>query len=133
MRAGFQDAGFGDGGFEFTTEAEPPNGFDPLARVGETGVSADGADNHGAGRFDCTGLLDQMLESHVDIGAAPDVEAGGVSVAVNGHGIVQLEEATDPIGVVPMEEKLFDGFAFGVLTDEALAAVTIERDGGFAR
>lgn len=102
------------------------DGLDPFARVGETGVCRDGADNDGAGTLSCVGLLDQVFEGHTEIGAATGVEASGVSVAINRRDIVQIEKAANPLGIMPVEEELLNGVAVGMSADEALAAVAAE-------
>jgi hypothetical protein len=55
-------------------------------------------------------------------------KAGGAGVAVYGAIVAELVVVSEPRGGAPVDEFLFDGFAFGVVADDAAAAVSFEEE-----
>jgi len=86
-----------------------------LAFVVDAGADADGADDAFGGGDDRVGVLDNELGGEAEIGAALLQEAGGAGVAIDGAEIVQAVLVADRIGIVPVEEMLFDAGTFGVV------------------
>ena len=60
--------------------------------------------------------------------AALEEEAGGAGVAVDGAIVVEIVVLRELPGGAPVDKFLFDGFAFGVVTDDAAAAVSFEDE-----
>ena len=60
--------------------------------------------------------------------AALEEKAGGAGVAVDGAVVAKLVVVSEPRGGAPVDEFLFDGFAFGVVADDAAAAVSFEEE-----
>jgi len=106
---------------------------DALDRVGPASIALDataegaggGDDSGGSGRG-VRGVVEDALEDEAEIAAANGVESESVSVAVNrkpGDRFVLIEEFTDGLRAVPMDEKFLDGLALGMMADGAFAAV----------
>lgn len=104
-------------------------GLDPLVRLGEAGIGADDGDDAVSGGLDAVGLLEKEIEDGAKIFAAAGVEAGGACVAVDGGDVerrIIAELIVDGFRAVPVDEKVLDGFAFGVAADFAFAAMMLE-------
>lgn len=107
-------------------EQESPGGLDPSAGVGEAGVGTDGIDDAHRRGFDAVHTFEEKIEDESDVAAAELVEADGMSVAINGGPIGQVEQALDGPGAVPVDEQLLDGLSFGMIANGAFAPVTLE-------
>src|SRR5690348_12154915 len=119
-------------------------GIVPLAVVVEAGgVGAGGGHDGGGSGSDVAGLFENVFEGEAKIAAADFVESDGVSVAIDGDpgdaeavgGVVAgvfggvggvVEIVGDGRGAVPVDEEVFDGFAFRMAADGAFAAMTGE-------
>jgi len=60
--------------------------------------------------------------------AALQEKAGGAGVAVDGAIVAELVVVSEPRGGAPVDEFFFDVFAFGVVADDAAAAVAFEDE-----
>ena len=116
----------------------------PLAvGVNAGGVGAGGGHDGGGSGSDVAGLFENVLEGEAEVAAANFVESHGVRVTIDGDpgdaeavggfvasvlGVVGsiVEIVGDGIGAVPMDEEVFDGFAFGMAADAAFAAMAGE-------
>lgn len=108
------------------------------------GVGASGGHDGGGSGSDVAGLFKNVLEGEAEVAAADVVEADGVSVTIDGDpgdaeaagcgfiaGVFSViggvvEEVGDGVGAVPVDEEVFDGFAFGMAADGAFAAMAGE-------
>jgi hypothetical protein len=109
-------------------------GVDPASFGGEAGVGAHGAEDDAAGYLHVVNLLDEGIESRVDIFAAAGSKAGGMGVSVDRGVVSQAVFPHDLAGVTPDEEVRFDFFAARVAADTALTGVAekVWRDVDFA-
>jgi hypothetical protein len=60
--------------------------------------------------------------------AALEEKAGGAGVAVDGAIVAELVVVSEPRGGAPVDKFFFDGFAIGVVADDAAAAVAFEEE-----
>lgn len=107
------------------------------------GVGARGGHDGGGSGSDVAGLFENVLEGEAKIATADFVESDGVSVTIDGHpgdaeavgGVIAsvfgviggvVEEVGDGVGAVPVDEEVFDGFAFGMAADGAFAGMAGE-------
>jgi len=107
-------------------------GLDPLLCGGEASIGADDGDDAVSSGRDVRGAFEDEIEDGAKISAALFEEAGGAGMAIDGRPVerrVDAQFAFDVARRVPVDEKLFDGFAFRVIADPAFAAVKLE--GGF--
>ena len=72
-------------------------------------------------------MIDDVGGGEFDVEQAAIVEAGGVGVAVDGAGVVEIVVRGDGVTALPVEEVEFDVFAVLVVADFAFAGVTVER------
>lgn len=77
-------------------------------------------------------MLDEAFDNSADVLTAEDVEAGGVPMAVNDVGIVQMEKGAYIAAAVPIEIDLLDSVNVGMAANAAFAAVAFEAGNGFA-
>ncbi|HEV2488951.1 MAG TPA: hypothetical protein VGT03_04020 [Candidatus Acidoferrales bacterium] len=103
------------------------DGLVPPHRVAEAGVGANGFDVGRGSELEFFAALENVFDGEEVIAAAPVVEAGGMSVAIEDAAIVEIEIAGDVVGAAPMDEGFFDGFEIGMMADGAFAAVAVER------
>ena len=97
--------------------------LDPFARVGDAGVSADGADDTFGRWGNVLGLLDDQSQGEAEIPAALREKTEGMGVAVDGGASGELEFVGDAGNGAPVEESFLDGVALRVLADAAAALV----------
>lgn len=119
---------------DFIDDVDALLGFDPPVLVGEAGIGADGGDDSVSGGLNVCGAFEEKIEDGAKVLAALGVEAGGTRVAVDGRpveGVINGEQAADGLRTVPVDEKLLDGFAVGMIADCAFAAVALEAGFGF--
>ena len=103
------------------------DGFGPADGVAEAGVGANGFNVRRGSEFDVVAAFEDVLDGEEIVAAALLIKAGGVSVAIENATIAEIEFVDDVDGVVPVEEFFLDGFAFGMMTDGAFAAVAFEK------
>lgn len=106
-------------------------GLVPVAFVVEAGIGADGADNVVCRGCDVSGVLEDQAEAVAELVGTLLEEAEGVSVAVDAAAMAEVEFFSDFGGADPAEEVVFDGFAVGMLADDAADAVVVEAGGAF--
>src|SRR5579862_3212587 len=102
--------------------------FGPAAVAVDAAVGAHSAKDGVAGEGYVVNGFDEGVESGVEAFAALEQKAGGASVAVDGAVVAELVVVSEPRGGAPVDEFLFDGFAFGVMADDAAAAVSFEEE-----
>ena len=102
--------------------------FGPAAVAVDAAVGAHGAEDGVAGECYVVDRFDEGIEGGVQTFAALEEQAGGAGVAVDGAIVVELVVLREFPGGAPVDEFLFDGFAFGVVADDAAAAVAFEDD-----
>jgi hypothetical protein len=102
--------------------------FGPAAVAVDAAVGAHGAENRVAGEGYVVDGFDEGVEGGVQTFAALEEKAGGAGVAVDGAIVAELVVVSEPRGGAPVDEFLFDGFAFGVVADDAATAVAFENE-----
>jgi hypothetical protein len=102
--------------------------FGPAAVAVDAAVGAHGAKDRVAGEGYVVDGFDEGVEGGVQTFAALEEKAGGASVAVDGAIVGELVVLGELPGGAPVDEFLFDGFAFGVVADDAAAAVSFEEE-----
>ena len=103
-------------------------GFVPLAVVVDAGEGADGADDGVGCGNDALGLFDEETEGVSGLFRSHSEEAEGVGMSVNDASVSEVEFVGDGGWTMPMEDRSFDVFAFGVIADGALGRVVVEAD-----
>ena len=101
--------------------------FGPAAVAVDAAVGAHGAKDRVAGKGYVIDGFDEGVEGGMEAFAALQEEAGGAGVAVDGAIVAELVVVSEPRGGAPVDEFLFDGFAFGMVADDAAAAVSFEE------
>jgi hypothetical protein len=94
----------------------------------DAAVGAHGAKDRVAGEGYVVNGFDEGVEGGVQTFAALEEKAGGAGVAVDGAIVAELVVVSEPRGGAPVDEFLFDGIAFGVVADDAAAAVSFEEE-----
>jgi hypothetical protein len=102
--------------------------FGPAAVAVDAAVGAHGAEDRVAGECYVVDGFDEGVEGGVQTLAALEKQAGGAGVPVDGAVVVELVVLSELPGGAPVDEFLFDGFAFGVVADDAAAAVSFEEE-----
>jgi hypothetical protein len=102
--------------------------FGPAAVVVDAAVGAHGAKDRVAGECYVVNGFDESVEGGVQTFAALEEKAGGTGVTVDGSIVAELVVVSEPRGGAPVDEFLFDVFAFGVVADDAAAAVAFEDE-----
>src|SRR5580704_13929256 len=102
--------------------------FCPAAVAVDAAVGAHGAKDGVAGEGYVIDGFDEGVEGGVQTFAALEEKAGGAGVAVDGAIVAELVVVSEPRGGAPVDEFLFDGIAFGVVADDAAAAVSFEEE-----
>src|SRR3984957_13553673 len=100
--------------------------FGPAAVAVDAAVGAHGAEDRVAGECHVIDRFNEGVEGGVQAFAALEEKTGGAGVAVDGAIVGELVVVSEPRGGSPMDEFLFDGFAFGVVADDTAAAVPFE-------
>ena len=101
--------------------------FGPAAVAVDAAVGAHGAEDRIAGEGYLVDGFDEGVEGGVKAFATLEKQAGGAGVAIDGAVVVELVVLRELPGGAPVDEFLFDGFAFGVVADDAAAAVAFEE------
>lgn len=109
-------------------DADAALGFVPATvGVNATAECASGGDDGGGSGVDVGGLFDDEFEGEAKIASADFIEAESVGVAIDGDPIdaaaVVFVILGDGSGAVPVDEEVFDDFAFGMVADGAFAAM----------
>ena len=115
--------GVGGGG-----ELDSGGDFGPAAVAVDAAVGAHGAEDRVAGEGYVINGFDEGVEGGVQTFAALEEKAGGAGVAVDGAVVGELVVVSEPRGGAPVDEFLYDGFAFGMVADDAAAAVAFEEE-----
>jgi hypothetical protein len=102
--------------------------FGPAAVAVDAAVGAHRAKDRVAGEGYVVDGFDEGVEGRVQTFAALEEQAGGAGVAVDGAVVGELVVLSELPGGAPVDEFLFDGFAFGVVADDAAAAVSFEEE-----
>src|SRR5580704_5126524 len=102
--------------------------FCPAAVAVDAAVGAHGAKDGVAGEGYVIDGFDEGVEGGVQTFAALEEKAGSAGVAVNGAIVAELVVVSEPRGGTPVDEFFFDGIAFGVVADDAAAAVSFEEE-----
>src|SRR6202007_539920 len=102
--------------------------FGPAAVAVDAAVGAHGAEDRVAGEGYVVNGFDEGVEGGVQTFAALEEKAGGAGVAVDGAVVIEFVVLRELPGGAPMDEFLFDGFAFGVVADDTAAAVAFEDE-----
>ena len=102
--------------------------FGPAAVAVDAAVGAHGAEDRVAGEGYVIDGFDEGVEGGVQAFAALEEKAGGAGVAVDGAIVAELVVLRELPGGAPVDEFLFDGFAFGVVANDAAAAVAFEEE-----
>ena len=128
--ATFEVRGLGCGGWAVVGSGELDLGgdFGPAAVAVDAAVGAHGAKDGVAGERYIVDGFDEGVEGGVQTFAALEEQAGGAGVAVDGAIVGELVVLRELPGGAPVDEFLFDGFAFGVVADDAPAAVSFEEE-----
>jgi hypothetical protein len=101
--------------------------FGPAAVVVDAAVGAHGPKDRVAGECYIVDGFDEGVEGGVQTFAALEEQTGGAGVAVDGAVVGEFVVLRELPGGAPVDEFLFDGFAFGVVADDAAAAVPFEE------
>ena len=101
--------------------------FGPAAVAVDAAVGAHGAEDRVAGECYVVDGFDEGVEGGVQTFAALQEQAGGPGMAVDGAVVGKLVVLSELPGGAPVDELLFDSFAFGVVADDAAAAVPFEE------
>ncbi len=102
--------------------------FGPAAVAVDAAVGAHGAEDGVAGEGYVVDGFDEGVEGGVQTLAALEEKAGGAGVTVDGAVVAEFVILRELPGGAPVDEFLFDGFAFGVVADDAAAAVPFEDE-----
>ena len=102
--------------------------FGPAAVAVDAAVGAHGAKDCVAGEGYVIDGFDEGVEGWVQTFAALQEKAGGAGVAVDGAIVAELVVVSESRGGAPVDKFFFDGFAFGVVADDAAAAVAFEDE-----
>ena len=102
--------------------------FGPAAVAVDAAVGAHGAEDRVAGEGYVIDGFDEGVEGGVQTFAALEEQADGAGVAVDGAVVIEFVVLRELPGGAPVDEFLFDGFAFGVVADDAAAAVAFEEE-----
>jgi hypothetical protein len=102
--------------------------FGPAAVAVDATVGAHGAEDCVAGEGYVVNGFDEGVEGGVQTFAALEEKAGGAGVAVDGAVVGELVVVSEPRGGAPVDKFFFDGFAFGVVANNAAAAVAFEEE-----
>ena len=102
--------------------------FGPAAVAVDAAVGAHGAKDRVASKCYVVDGFDEGVEGGVQTFAALEEKAGGAGVAVDGAVVGKLVVPRELPGGSPVNEFLFDGFAFGVVADDAATAVPFEDE-----
>ncbi len=100
--------------------------LDPFPGVIDMGVGVDGADDVAGRNLDFACLLEEAFEHGADIPLAPRPKPSDMGMAVNGVAAGEAVFVGDNLGAAPLEESCFDGAAFRVAADAALARVAFK-------
>jgi hypothetical protein len=98
--------------------------LDPSAVVGDAGVGPDGANDGVAGNCRAVAVLQNAIERGAHVAGAASVEPCGAGVAID-HALVDLVGLTDVVGMLPLDELVFDFVALGVAANEAPAFMAL--------
>ena len=102
--------------------------FGPAAVAVDAAVGAHGAEDRVAGEGYVVDGFDEGVEGGVQTFAALEKQADGTGVTVDGAIVGELVVLGELPGGAPVDEFLFDSFAFGVVADDAAAAVSFEKE-----
>ena len=102
--------------------------FGSAAVAVDTAVGAHGAKDRVAGECHVVDGFDEGVEGGVQTFAALEEQADGAGVAVDGAVVGELVVLSELPGCAPVDEFLFDSFAFGMVADDAAAAVAFEQE-----
>ena len=102
--------------------------FGPAAVAVDAAVGAHGAKDRVAGEGYVIDGFDEGVEGGVQTFAALEQKAGGAGVAVDGAIVAELVVVSESRGGAPVDKFFFDGFAFGVVADDAATAVPFEDE-----
>jgi hypothetical protein len=94
----------------------------------DAAVGAHRAEDRVAGECYVVDGFDEGVEGGVQTLAALEEQAGGAGVTVDGAVVVEFVVLSELPGGAPVDEFLFDGFAFGMVADDAAAAVSFEEE-----
>jgi len=100
--------------------------FGPAAVAVDAAVGAHGAKDRVASEFYVVDGFDEGVEPGVQIFAPLEGKAGGAGVPVDGAVVGEIVVLSELPGGAPVEEFFFDGFTFGMVADDAFAAVALE-------
>ena len=101
--------------------------FGPAAVAVDAAVGSHGAKDRVAGEGYVVNGFDEGVESGVQTFAALEEEAGSAGVAVDGAIVAELVVVSESRGGAPVDEFFFDGFAFGMVANNAAPAVAFEE------
>src|SRR4029077_6910107 len=116
------------GGGAGSGELDLGGDFGPAAVAVDAAVGAHGAEDRVAGEGYVVNGFNEGIEGGVQTFAALEEKTGGAGVAVDGAVVGELVVVSEPRGGAPVDEFLFDGFAFRVVADDAAAAVSFEEE-----
>ena len=102
--------------------------FGPAAVAVDAAVGAHGAKDRVAGEGYVVDGFNEGVEGGVQTFASLEEQAGGAGVAVDSAVVGKLVVLRELPGGAPVDEFLFDGFPFGVVADDAAAAVAFEEE-----
>jgi hypothetical protein len=102
--------------------------FGPAAVAVDAAVGAHGAKDGVAGECYIVDGFDEGIECGVQTFAALEEKAGGAGVAVDGAIVGELVVLSELPGGAPVDEFFLDGFPFGVVANDATAAVAFEEE-----
>ena len=102
--------------------------FGPAAVTVDAAVGAHGAQDRVAGECYVVDGFDEGIERGVQTFAALQEQASGAGVAVDGAVVVEVVVLRELPGGAPVDEFFLDGFAFGMVADDAAAAVAFEEE-----
>src|ERR1700721_110033 len=101
--------------------------FGPAAVAVDAAVGSHGAKDRVAGEGYVVNGFDEGVESGVQTFAALEEGAGSAGVAVDGAIVAELVVVSESRGGAPVDEFFFDGFAFGMVANNAAPAVAFEE------
>ena len=102
--------------------------FGPAAVAVDAAVGAHGAKDGVGGEFYVVDCFDEGIERGVQIFAALQENAGGAGVPVKSAIVGEIVVLSELPGGAPVKEFFFDGFAFGMVADDAFAAVPFGQE-----
>jgi hypothetical protein len=94
----------------------------------DAAVGAHGAKDRVTGECYVVDRFDEGVEGGVQTFAALEEQAGSAGVAVDGAIVGEFEVLSELPRGAPVDEFLFDSFAFGVVADDAATAVPFEEE-----